>query len=879
MQANGDGGATLYVTFYNGDTALETVECNRVLTGSNDWTRLFMTFRVPQQADKVRLHFGLNYARGAAYFDCLQLEEGDSVNPYNVVENADFSSNRAWSIANAASADGIRNKEMYLSGNVNTYKHAYQFVKVGKSGVAFHISARAKAKAAPNDLNKASGAVRFGLALRYTYADGSTETVYDYYNTSVTDGQKISFLAAPGQTKKNTEIESIAIFLIYDRQVNSVTFDEVMITVDESGTTYAYDEKGNFISSADNAKRQSSYTINDVDMITSITDSTGTSYSYTYHENHKKQLLSAKEESTGIGFEYVYGTGNDKANVTKVSMGQVGEMTDHKYIMTETVYTDNGAYVQEEINQQGKKITYNRNPSTGRVSSVTDPSGASVNYTYSSTSNKLTTVSSGTSQVRYSYSGAGYAYRLTTIQTATTAYNFAYDNFGNVSRITLSSGRNLVQYTYESGNGNLSQVSYGNSQKIYYLYDEYDRVIEKQALNSTASGVNTVATYVYNASGQLARIQDVVNARETEYSYDISGRLVYFQSNEGSIRYGYDNEDRITETEVEYAGRKYTSNYTYLSANRPGESNLFIGTVSREYDELQREAAHILTAEGSNAVIRSEALFYDLEQNRTTELISRYRNMLGGMPVRDYEYIYDERGNIRVVADVITGLEVMYFYDSLNQLVRENDRSRGVTILYTYDTAGNLLKKDIYNYKQGTQSPTTLKESIAYQYQLSSWKDLLTCYKNGNISYDTIGNPLIYYNGARFSWEQGRQLATVSYNGKNITYQYNSDGIRIGKNVDGEQTTYLVDVSGTIQALTRGNETLIFFYDSTGRREGFSYYDGESLIDNCYYIYNAQGDVTDIVNDGLNILVSYICNSSYLLGFRHHSRKSLLFFR
>ena len=66
-----------------------------------------------------------------------------------------------------------------------------------------------------------------------------------------------------------------------------------------------------------------------------------------------------------------------------------------------------------------------------------------------------------------------------------------------------------------------------------------------------------------------------------------------------------------------------------------------------------------------------------------------------------------------------------------------------------------------------------------------------------------------------------------------------------------------MDASGTIQALTRGSETLIFFYDSTGRREGFSYYVGDSLVDNCYYLYNAQGDVTDIVNDGLNILVSY----------------------
>ena len=39
-------------------------------------------------------------------------------------------------------------------------------------------------------------------------------------------------------------------------------------------------------------------------------------------------------------------------------------------------------------------------------------------------------------------------------------------------------------------------------------------------------------------------------------------------------------------------------------------------------------------------------------------------------------------------------------------------------------------------------------------------------------SYDAIGNPLTY-DGYTYTWEQGRQLAGMSGNGKTITYKDN----------------------------------------------------------------------------------------------------------
>ena len=101
-----------------------------------------------------------------------------------------------------------------------------------------------------------------------------------------------------------------------------------------------------------------------------------------------------------------------------------------------------------------------------------------------------------------------------------------------------------------------------------------------------------------------------------------------------------------------------------------------------------------------------------------------------------------------------------------------------------------------------------------------------------------------------FTWA-GRQLTTATVNGKTYSYTYNSDGIRTSKTVDGTLTDYLVDGS-TIVAQNTAYDTLWFMYDRDGTRVGFTYND-----DAYYYMKNAQGDVTGIVDSNLNVVVEY----------------------
>ena len=95
------------------------------------------------------------------------------------------------------------------------------------------------------------------------------------------------------------------------------------------------------------------------------------------------------------------------------------------------------------------------------------------------------------------------------------------------------------------------------------------------------------------------------------------------------------------------------------------------------------------------------------------------------------------------------------------------------------------------------------------------WGDLLTKYNGTAITYDTIGNPTSYYNGWNFTWKQGREMATATKSGQNLSFTYNADGLRTTKTVNGVVHTYYYSGSKLVRE-TYGDYVLDFFYDQNG---------------------------------------------------------------
>ena len=106
---------------------------------------------------------------------------------------------------------------------------------------------------------------------------------------------------------------------------------------------------------------------------------------------------------------------------------------------------------------------------------------------------------------------------------------------------------------------------------------------------------------------------------------------------------------------------------------------------------------------------------------------------------------------------------------STNQLTRESNPTAGKTWMWEYDNAGNILSRKQYSSATSSLGGWGLLENTAgYTYgeknQIDGWGDLLTAYNGQTISYDTIGNPLSDGTWS-YSWENGRQLASMTGNG------------------------------------------------------------------------------------------------------------------
>ena len=279
--------------------------------------------------------------------------------------------------------------------------------------------------------------------------------------------------------------------------------------------------------------------------------------------------------------------------------------------------------------------------------------------------------------------------------------------------------------------------------------------------------------------------------------------------------------------------------------------------VENNYDELTRLKFKTYTIPSTGSKINTSYSYVDWSstENRTTGTVRGidYTYVAGGLSTHDRWYTYDNAGNILSecvwTTDATKPVKESYTYDSKNQLVRHDSATLKATYTYAYDAGGNITTKKTYAYTTDSLDGKTPTETINYTYGNSAWGDELTSYKGEAIEYDEIGNPELY-RGWAMGWE-GRQLKSAGKNGTNLSFTYDSEGIRTSKTVGSTTTKYLLN--GTqILAQTTNGKTLCFFYDQQGNRVGMA--DGKNNF--YYYIYNVQGDVIALADASTGKLVA-----------------------
>jgi RHS repeat-associated protein len=841
-------GAALYVTYKNSAGTDVTVDSEYINGTSTDWTRSILTFTLPVDSTSttVTVCGGIVEEDGIAYFDAFQLEDGSVANRYSMVENGDFrgGSMEAWweSVYND-SGDAITTTTppsnvpidgyvFRISGNPNYQKLIGQTINVsGTEADTFVVSGWGRADSAP----LTSGTDRrFGLLIGFVHSDG---TIYYYgpnMNPDASDWQYSSFVA-----KSDKAFTSIKVYCRFYDNVNNAYFDGIRLYKEEFGDSFTYDADGNLVSAVDLAKQNSGFEYSVANDLTKATDPKGKEFDYVYDTKHN---VTSATTPTNVVYSFTY---DSNGNPLTTKIGSTSDAT--LYIDSSATYTDNNNYLNTLTDPSGNTIVNTWEPTKGLLSTMEDGRDNVTNYYYNSNTDQLTQVSKN---VGGTAATVGYAYQNDKLQSITRnsfAYVFGYDSMGN--NTTVKAGTQpLLTNTFEARTSLLTSTAYANGQTINYVYDETNRVTQRK------SGPTVKFTYEYDASGNLGYHKDLQNPnniREYRFVYDVADRLISVAENNGNeLTYEYDVNNNTNKISDKVGGNTYTTEYAVDEDNRPKDTIWTAGSTTRKqtiaYDLLGRTS--------------SKTLFWGANDIRTTNYsylpgVNGSSTSKVGMVTDegvDTTYTYDPNGNISTITT--GGQTITYFYDELNQLVRENNQVQNLTITYSYDIGGNLTEKKTYAYTTADPIVGTPTSTITSVYNDSVWKDKLTSYNGNTITYDNVGNPLTYA-GYTYTWEEGRQLAGISGNSQTISYTYNDQGIRQSKTVNGVTTNYRL-VGDRVSWEGNGTDSIYYTYDGSGNLISMNLNGTEY-----FYTRNLQGDITGLIDNGGAQVVTYTYDS------------------
>jgi RHS repeat-associated protein len=377
---------------------------------------------------------------------------------------------------------------------------------------------------------------------------------------------------------------------------------------------------------------------------------------------------------------YTYTSGNLTQTYAPPQVDANGNTTNYSYNLdrqpTTTTLPD-GRTITDGYDSAGRLHTIdfsrgtaalNYDPTSGLLSSISDPSGDTDSYSYDG---DLVTAVTATgpvaATVHYNYGGK----HLTSVQVGTgAATSYGYDADGNIT------AAGSLALSYDPTNGSLSDTTAGvvtthtgynnfgeptsdaaaiNGTTAYSANSTRDKLGRLTELTETIDGTTTTTDYTYDAHGRLT---DVTRSGTTieHYIYDGNGNRTEATTPTSDVSANYDSEDRLTS----YGSTSYTYNETgQLTSAITGSQ-----TTSYSYDELG-ELTTVTKPDGT--VIR---------------------------------YLYDGAG--RRIGKKINGALVQGFiYGTESEPVAETDGNGNVVETFTYSnaTVPDLITKNGITYR------------------------------------------------------------------------------------------------------------------------------------------------------------------------------------
>ena len=825
------------------------------------WQRLVLTFKVPADSSKTRINLALRGITGTAYFDAVQLEEGDAPNTYNLLENSSFETYSngmtatGWTCKQTSGGDGqyISNAENIKEGSSSYRIYGYpgankELVQsVGISGVeedTYILSGWAKADAIGRRPDR-----NFDLAVKVVYSDGTSKIKTPAaFNPTVSEWQYTSgsFDLSDGTTAVKTPVK-LEVSVRYYRQANAAYFENIQL-VKDTAHSFTYDSEGNLITVQKDAEQKSSmeYSNNN---LTKTVDPKGYAFNYDYDLKHN---LIKSTSQNDITYNYSYDTAGNPTKLEALNKNKDAS------ILTTQEYTADKAYVSRVTDQDGNAVEFTYD-NVGRITGSTDSTGTVV-QSYRQDNGALTAVSKyvedtgETVENKYTYSST-YKH-LTGIQSKNTSYSFSYDAFGNRTQTKVGT-QTLSTSTFGPKNGVLQKVTYGTGQYVGYTYDDFN------AINSQSYNGVTAFKWLRNSANVPTGMEDLVNKIRYSYEYDVTGRLVRNsavstadKSKLFSLEYGYDKNNNVSRLVNNTGDKTAINDYVYGKDNLPEKYTIDNGRdVTYTYDTLNRlTKTSIATTTPLNMEYTYDLSDRNSSGSRKYQTTKISEETIAG---QKYSYSYDEQGNITEIKKMVGSTYKLiryYEYDQLSQLTYDYDYENNILRQYSYDNAGNMLSVYTSVMSSGRPVSTTSK---TYGYADANWKDKLTSYDGKAITYDAIGNPLSYRDGMTMTWKNGKQLTALQKGTTAVSYTYDASGTRATKTVNGVKHTYQY-VNGKLIYETRGDKSFHYYYDATGNLTAIKYRLSPTGGEYSYYVtHNWRGDINGIYNGYGNLVAQY----------------------
>ena len=814
------GAGSVWFTIDNGETTVSSAT-----HFGTTWTRLEVTYRA-SYTKNIQVQIWTD-AGGAAYMDCAQLEFSASASRFNLVDNGDFRFwDGDWSVDNrvvlpASPAPMLESGAYPMEGTYSTVKQISQTVEVsGSKGDSYVLSGWATGDAVPLYDSR-----KFGLILTFNNTDGTKTTQQLHFSPDIPkDLWQYASIAAVAEKAYS----SISVTMAYDYGANKVYFDGIQLFKETFGASYTYDSEGNVISATDLQGKVTTYEYQNNDLTKEILPD-GEALSYTYDAYHNVKTATTQEQQL-YSFTYDPYGNNTQVKITKENLTMVST----------AVYTEDGNRLYSVTDSLNRTTRYGYDADTNELEWVqypADTQDSRTQYDYDTMFRaaeiSLALDSATALSVSYGYSND----LLSTITTGSTAYSFTYGDFALPSAVKVGN-RTLASYSYtDDHNLYLQELQYGNGDSVGYSYDSWGRVAKETYETGNA------VFYAYNNDGELAIVTDSAISRTAKYYYDFIGRMAKLEEVGSGYRhevsYTYDARNNLSAVEESIDGQRRTTDYSYNRSNRVVSVNANGVLRSYSYDGLGR-----LEKQAIGSVL-TESYAYSAAGANTSSQVARLDIAAPGLS-RSYSYTYDNNGNILSVSDGNT--TTTYAYDKANQLIRENNQAGGFTYVWTYDRAGNILSRTMYAYTTGTLGAALA--TVNYTYGDSQWGDLLTGYGNRTITSDAIGNTLS--DGKRsYTWEHGRQLATLTMGGTTWGVDYDTAGMRCVRTNGPIRYEYVYNGSRLSQ-MKKGSEMLLFSYDAGGWPMTLTH--NGTLY---YYVLNLQGDVVALLNSSGTPVVQY----------------------